>query len=175
MLHYQKEELPMQYEVPNLVLIPQDKSMACWFASARMLIEWRRNTLQMSEINLLDPTQVPQYMHMYLSNDGIPWALIRQFARDLGLVSLPLMSPTSETILHWLYNYGPIWVDGSNVSGDGHVVVVGGIAMNPNRILILDPAPLNVGKRRWHPMSHLASILRDGANPDRNQFMLRLP
>jgi len=122
-----------------------------------------------------DPTQVPVYTQMHYNNDGLPFSLVQQYAKDLGLFPLPLMSPTPETILRWLRAYGPIWVAGHRKSGDGHVVVIGGISFNPDQILILDPAPTNVGTRGWHPMSHLASILRVGADPGIDQLMLRLP
>jgi Papain-like cysteine protease AvrRpt2 len=166
----------MRYEVPNLQLIRQDQTMACWFASAQMLIQWRRNQRRMSEANLPSPDQVPLYMRMYVNNNGIPWAQIRQFAQDLGLVNLPLMTPTPQTILNWLRIYGPLWADGTKFAAGGsygHVVVIGGISINPDQILILDPE--HGGKREWHPLTHLASILSDGANPNRNQFLLRLP
>src|SRR5438105_160207 len=132
----------MQYEVPNLTLIPQDKTLSCWYASAQMLLQWRRNSRQMTEASLSDPSEVPEYIRMHAANDAIPWVQIRQFARDLGLVPLPLMSPTSQTILDWLRRYGPIWADGVKFTARGsygHVVVIGGIATDPDRILILDP------------------------------------
>lgn len=166
----------MRYEVPNLNLIPQQKSMACWFASAQMLIQWRRNDQLMCEAGLPAPDQVPQYMEMHIDNDGIPWANIRQFAQDLGLVSLPLISPHPETLMAWLRTYGPIWADGTkftNTNSYGHVVVIGGMSINPGEILILDPE--HGGSRTWHPLTHLSNILSDGANPNRNQFLLRLP
>jgi len=166
----------MRYEVPNLTLIPQDTTMACWFASAQMLIQWRRNQRQMTEGNLADPGEVPKYMRMHVNNDGIPWAQIRQFALDLGLVCLPLVSPTPQTMLTWLQDFGPLWADGTKVSGGrsyGHVVVIGGISIVPDQILILDPE--HGGRRDWLPMTYLGSTLSDGANPDRNQFLLRLP
>jgi hypothetical protein len=128
----------------------------------------------MTEANLPDPTQVPAYVQLYHNNNVLPWVMIRQFAKELGLVTLPLMSPTPEAILHWLRTYGPIWMGGAKLRY-GHVVVIGGISFNPDQILILDPEPMNVGTRRWHPMSRLASILRVGTDPGIDQLMLRLP
>jgi hypothetical protein len=169
----------MIYEVPSLQLIPQDRSMACWYASAQMVIQWRRTRTLLCEIKHPDPSEVPSYMQMHVNNDGIPWASIRKFARDLGLVPLPLMSPTSEALLGWLRLYGPIWADGMKFithagreQAYGHVVVIGGISTSPDRILIFDPE--HGGSRRWMPMTHLARILSDGANLNRNAFFLRL-
>ena len=170
----------MRYQVPNLRLIPQADSLSCWFASAQMLIEWRRQNTQSTEANLPDPSEVPRYKRMHENNDAIPWAIIRQFARDLGLVPLPLMSPTPQLIASWLRDHGPIWADGMKyvTSGGttqsyGHVVVIGGISTSPDEILILDPE--HGGNRAWRPLGHLASVLSDGANPNRNAFLLRLP
>lgn len=171
----------MRYEVPGLRLIPQDQTLSCWYASAQMVIAWRREHRRMTEGGIVDPSEVPQYIQMRASNDAIPWAMIRQFARDLGLVPLPLMSPTPETLRGWLRQYGPIWADGMKyvASSDGttasygHVVVIGGISTSPDEILVLDPE--HGGNRAWEPMTHLASILSDGANTDRNAFLLRLP
>lgn len=168
------------YEVLNLTLIPQDKTLSCWYASAQMLIQWRRNARQRTEARLLDPSESPQWMQRYVANDIIPWAQIRQFAQDLGLVPLPLVSPSPRALLGWLQQYGPIWADGTKfvTAGGreisyGHVVVIGGISLNPDRILIFDPE--HGGSRTWYPLTHLGSMLSDGANPDRNQFLLRLP
>jgi len=166
----------MIYEAPNLKLIPQDKTMACWYASAQVLIQWRRSQRRMTEANLPSPDQVPSHLRMYLSNNGIPWAQIRRFAQDLGLVNLPLISPTPQTLLNWLRTYGPLWADGTKFTSTGsygHVVVIGGISLNPDKILILDPE--HGGKREWRPLTHLADMLSDGANTNRSQFLLRLP
>jgi hypothetical protein len=90
------------------------------------------------------------------------------------------MSPTPQTLLRWVQNFGPIWADGmkfvsrnGSTISYGHVVVIGGVGTNPDEILILDPE--HGGSRRWLPMTHLASILSDGANPNRDTFLLRLP
>jgi len=153
----------MRYEVPNLQLIPQDNSLACWYASAQMVIQWRRNQRQMTESGLRDPSEDPTSVAMHRRSDAIPWAHIRHFARDLGLVPLPLMSPTRETLLGWVRQYGPLWADGMKFTTSsgravsyGHVVVIGGVGIDPDEILILDPE--HGGSRTWHSLTHLASI-----------------
>jgi hypothetical protein len=175
-----KEEGRMRYEVPNLRLIPQDNDLACWYASAQMVIQWRRETRKMTEARLLDPSEEPQSIRMHANRDAIPWAQIRRFAQDLGLVPLPLMSPTTQALLDWVRRYGPIWADGmkyvaqgGRIVSYGHVVVIGGVGTNPDELLVLDPE--HGGSRTWRPMGHLASMLSDGANTNRNAFLLRLP
>jgi hypothetical protein len=175
-----EDPIAMRYEVPNLQLIVQDKTLSCWYASAQMLILWRREATQSTEMALPDPSELPSYIRMHANNDAIPWATIRQFAQDLGLVPLPLVSPTPQLVASWLREHGPIWADGTKfvvsngvTNSYGHVVVIGGISTDPDRILILDPE--NGGSRTWEPLDHLASMLSDGANPNRNAFLLRLP
>ena len=34
------------YMVSGMTLIPQQKNMACWYASAQMVITWARNAAQ---------------------------------------------------------------------------------------------------------------------------------
>jgi hypothetical protein len=172
----------MRYEVPNVKLIPQSQTLSCWYASAQMVIQWRRQKVLMTEANLVDPGELPQYIAMVKHNDAIPWATIRRFAQDLGLVPLPLVSPSEELLASWLRLFGPLWADGmkyvtnnGTTQSYGHVVVIAGISSSPdpNEILILDPE--NGGGRGWEPISRLVSILSDGANPNRNAFLLRLP
>ena len=73
----------MVYEVPNLQLIAQDKSMACWYASAQMVIQWRRSRTLQCEVKHPDPSEVPAYMRMYVNNDGIPWVCLRFRSRSV--------------------------------------------------------------------------------------------
>ena len=67
--------------------------------------------------------------------------------------------------------------------GDGTVIVapdttLGEVAAKLVHLLawkgkIFDPE--HGGSRTWRPLTHLASILSDGANTNRNCFLLRLP
>ena len=43
------------YEVPNRTLIPQAKTMSCWYASARMLLKWKMDKHQQSFAHLIPP------------------------------------------------------------------------------------------------------------------------
>ena len=45
----------MAYLVQNMTLIPQALKMSCWYASARMLIQWKQESTQSSIAGLIDP------------------------------------------------------------------------------------------------------------------------
>lgn len=173
----------MSYQISGIRLIPQDRDNACWYASAQMVVQWRRNSTLMTEAGLLDPSEEPESVRLHRANNVIPWVQIRRFAQDIGLRPLPLMTPTEETLESWMRSYGPIWTDGVPVSesgavvGTGHVVVIAGIDrdVRPSRILIYDPWPPNHGNKSWRPISHLAGILSDSANRGRDTFFLRCP
>lgn len=70
----------MNYVVPRMSLIPQDKTMSCWYASGLMLIHWRRNHFQMSEAAHPDPAQVKKWSKLYDDNPGISNEQVMSFA-----------------------------------------------------------------------------------------------
>lgn len=132
----------MNYTVPNMKLIPQDKTMSCWYASGMMVIEWRRRKTRMTELAHPDPSQVAKWQKLYKDNTGITNAKIMSFARDLGLKAVPPMSPTVAAIENWLRTYGPLWVNGKR-----HITVIAGIRDTgaETEALVFDPA--NSAKR----------------------------
>ena len=170
------------YIVQNMTLIPQDQTNACWFAATQMVVQWRRNKTQSTEMGLRDPSEVPAAVTAHRANNGLLWASMRRYAQMIGLKPLPLVSPSPELIASWLQWYGPIWTDGvpvdavGNISGTGHVVVISGIRnrYSSTEIQIHDPWPPNRGNVSWRPISHLAGILSDGANLNRDTFFLRI-
>ena len=50
-----------EYLVSGVPLIPQSQNMACWYASAQMVIRWRREMTKSTESSIVDPS------------DSIPW------------------------------------------------------------------------------------------------------
>jgi len=125
------------YVVPSPLHIAQDKTMSCWFASAQMLIQWKRQRTNMTDARHPDPSESPKWSKLYADNTGINNGKIREFARDMGLVLVPPMSPTPEAILGWLRVFGPLWVNGV-----AHITVIAGIRgpRNNTEVLVLDPA-----------------------------------
>ncbi len=43
------------YEVRGVTLLPQQLENSCWYASARMLIQWKMDKFRMSFANLVPP------------------------------------------------------------------------------------------------------------------------
>jgi len=127
----------MLYTVASMKLIPQAKNMSCWYASGMLVIDWRRNSKQMTQLDHPDPSQVEEWQKLYNDNTGISNAKIMDFARDLGLRAVPPMSPTSEAIANWLRSYGPLWVNGKL-----HITVIAGIrdSGKETEVLVYDPA-----------------------------------
>jgi hypothetical protein len=132
----------MAYIVTGMTLIPQTVTEGCWYASAKMLIAWRRGHLQMTEASMRDPSEDPASAALYASNSGIENPQILPMAKRLGLESIPPMSPTEGAIESWLRKYGPLWVNGKT-----HIVVISGI--NGNNLQIYNPAPVGSGGIQW--------------------------
>lgn len=134
----------MTYSIANVPLIPQTQDKACWYASAQMLIEWRRMRTQMCEIAHPYPSQVPLLEATFAANHGLPFGRTIELAKDLGLTPVPPMTPTPVTLESLLRANGPLWFAGLFPSG--HAVVITGITAG--HIQINDPWPPNVGQRR---------------------------
>lgn len=141
----------MAYEVISMKLIPQQKTWACWYASARMLINWRMEKSQMSFANLVPPELDEQCTKIRDANKGITNPQIITMAKRLGLVAVPPMSPTPQAIENWLVTYGPLWVNGKS-----HIVVIAGIKNvgKSYQLKVYDPAPVNVGKTDWRDLTN---------------------
>jgi ABC-type bacteriocin/lantibiotic exporter with double-glycine peptidase domain len=135
----------MRYEVEGMQLIPQTQTMSCWYASAQMLIQWRRHRRQMSEMGIVDPSEDPASAKLRDDNTGIVNPTILALAERLGLRPVPPMSPTPAAIKSWLQQYGPLWVNGKS-----HIVVLAGI--DGDQVKVYDPAPLNKGRIEWRSL-----------------------
>jgi hypothetical protein len=174
------------YEVPNMQLIPQDRTNACWYASALMVLEWSRSGELMSHPadSLIDPATHPGIAAIHRGNNGLLWSAMKRIALRLGMREMPLASPSANEIERWFRTYGPVWTDGVPVDnsgravGSGHVVVLAGIrpsalAGESLELKIYDPWPPNVGNLSWRPGSHLSTIIAGVAsNPNRNVCFL---
>jgi nucleoid-associated protein YgaU len=136
----------MAYLVPNMTLIPQAKTMSCWYASAQMLIQWRRNTTQSCEMGIVDPSEDPIIAKMRDHDNGISNPALVHMAKKLGLQAVPPMSPTEGALESWLMTYGPLWVNGKT-----HIVVIAGI--RPGEVFVYDPSPVNVGSTGWRSLA----------------------
>lgn len=146
----------MNVIIPDVPLIPQDQTMACWYASAQMVIRWRRGRTRMTEIAHPDPSEVPALVATHAANDGLPFAQTLMLAKQLGLRPMPPMTPTPDTLSSMLSWTGPLWFAGLFPSG--HVVVITGITSTG--IYINDPWPPTVGARRTLAFDKFGSIIQ---------------
>ena len=162
----------MKYTVPNMKLIPQDKTMSCWYASAMMVIMWRRNRKKMTEAAHPDPSQVTEWQKLYDDNTGITNERVLKYAKDLGLVAVPPMSPTIEALTDWLKVYGPLWVNGNR-----HITVIAGVKSvgNETKVLVFDPAKPTKFLGEWRDFSkwyiNNTHSGRDASNAVRTVFL----
>lgn len=127
----------MTYEVPGLKLITQDMENSCWYASAQMLLNWRDNRRGGLISHRVDDATI----EIYRKNDGLFNEQILPFAKRLGLVAIPPMSPSVAALTRWLQTYGPLWTNGIS-----HIVVIGGIrgggdGYDGYELKVFDPAP----------------------------------
>lgn len=125
----------INYSVPNMQLVVQDQNMACWYASAMMLIQWREWNTPGSRCYALDSDTI----NLYKANNGIQNPQIIPLAKRLGFVSVPPMSPTIDALHSWLKSYGPLWTNGKR-----HIVVIAGVRGSDRtgyEVLVYDPWP----------------------------------
>jgi hypothetical protein len=141
----------MSYIVQGMTLIPQTKTMSCWYASAQMLINWKMEQRQQSMSGLIPPELDAECAKIRDNNSGIANPAIVKMAKRLGLAAIPPMTPTTDTLEGWLKQYGPLWVNGKT-----HIVVIAGISYTPtlgHQLLVYDPSPVNVGKIEWRSLT----------------------
>jgi hypothetical protein len=143
----------MKYVVPNVPLIAQSKNMACWYASAQMLVQWRRNKTMSTERGITDPSEDPVSVKKWAANGGIDDNFILTLVKDLGLEAVPPLCPTSAAIESWLRNYGPLWVNGTS-----HITVIAGVDTANDQVYVNDPWPVNQGKQEWRGMDWLMGM-----------------
>lgn len=132
------------YIVSGLKLIPQSKDRACWYASAQMLIQWKRGQQQMTLMDYNDPSEVKMTADWEVANGGITNPEIVKLAKALGLKAMPFITPTAQYLNHIIRTYGPLWTNGR-----AHIFVIGGIDLDREQFLIYDPWPVGFGKIEW--------------------------
>jgi ABC-type bacteriocin/lantibiotic exporter with double-glycine peptidase domain len=137
------------YKVPGIHLIPQKKNMACWYASAQMLIQWKRHRINATLANHPDPSQ-SSVTHLWeVGNSGVTNPQIVELAQILGLRIIPPMTPTLGYIRKLLETYGPLWTTGKT-----HIIVIGGVDEHNAKLLIFDPWPPHKGRIEWRRFTH---------------------
>lgn len=135
--------------VPNVTLLPQDKSNGCWYFSAKMMSKWAKDN---NKTAIKDPefvTDPPANLwQLYDWNSGYAISTSKQLAPRLGLTALPKEKRGFKEF-KTLLSKGPIWAAGAKggATGSYHVTVIAGVA--DTGLYLFDPLPLNVGKKIW--------------------------
>lgn len=124
------------YEVPGMQLISQTKNMACWYASAQMLIQWKRSMTQSTLMNHPDPSELTETVKWEVLNKGITNPQVVKLALALGLEQVPPLTPTPGYLLRLMQTYGPLWTNGTS-----HIVVIAGIDEDNELLKVYDPWP----------------------------------
>src|SRR4051794_24566099 len=111
-----------EYTVQGLRLVPQSPQMACWYAAAQMLVQWRRNRFRPLSIPLPDAAADPTGARLAAMDQGLHELDLVEQAKRLGLSRVPQMDLAPDTLAWMLQTYGPLWVLGRT-----HPLVIGGV------------------------------------------------
>lgn len=148
--------------VPNLTLIPQDKTNACWYFCSRMMSKWAAAN---GKTKILDPSTSSlnegrmKLQDLYTGDHGLARSTSKELGDKLGgLKSLTREKRGFEEFKKLIAN-GPIWAAGAigGATGAFHVVVIGGVA--DTGLLFFDPLPMNVGQRVWRTWDYVDKFL----------------
>jgi hypothetical protein len=157
------------YIVPGMVLIPQQDTMACWYASAQMLVQWKRSMAQATLQNNPDPSELGETVSWEVSNTGVVNPQIIRLAQLLGLRRVPPCSVTIDYLLTLLMSNGPLWTNGKS-----HITVIAGADEEKKLIYVYDPWPPHVGRIEWRPFSSYVgggNAARDTASDAQATFL----
>ncbi len=136
------------FVVPGMQLIPQRNNTSCWYASAMMLIKWKRSRARVTVVEHPDPSQTPQTVAWEVAANGLTNPNVLRMAGLLGLRAVSPMSPTLQAVQQWLMRYGPLWTNGKT-----HIVVIAGVNVGRGTVLVYDPWPPHTGKIQWRSYS----------------------
>lgn len=135
--------------VPNVTLLPQDKSNGCWYFSAKMMYKWSQDS---KKGKIIDPQTVKDdrvnLFNLYDSNSGYSQSTCIELAPKLGMKALPKIKRDFAAFKKLIAD-GPIWAAGAKggFTGSYHVVVIAGVA--DTGLLCYDPLPMKVGQKIW--------------------------
>jgi hypothetical protein len=142
------------YDVP---LIPQNTSLTCWWAAARMIVDYHRQQRQQSTIAGGAVGQPNETAIIDARNQSLQPARVEDFARIANLRTTSL-SPTPPALVGLLRSYGPLWYAGvvngyRGFTGGGHAVVITGCLISPAgaEVAINDPWQPGQGARLYDP------------------------
>lgn len=149
----------------NVQLRPQQSDQTCWYAAAKMIIEFHRSRKMQCTVVGGEIGQPQVDIAVARENIGLSISMVSQFASKYGFKTA-WICPTGDGVLDLLEKGGPLWYGGvwtknSSYSG-GHAVVITGGTISRIKGCILDinnPWPPNKGAREQWPYARFFSTL----------------
>lgn len=139
----------MYLQVP---LIPQDKTNACWLASAAMMKSWKDGKIySLPETAAKLNSGAFLFSKIYQENQGLPFSYNVQLFQSLGIRQLPPASYQLSYIISILKRspIAAIIMNRSSLAISHFVVIVGysgGDSVDTTKFKINDPWPVGKGK-----------------------------
>lgn len=141
----------------DVSLIPQNTSDTCWWAAARMIVEFHRGRQRQTTIAGGAVGQPGETLNIESANRRLPFVRFEDFARIANL-SVTYLSPTARGLIQLLNQKGPLMYGGvvngyRGFYGSGHAVVITGCLINGSgaQVAINDPWQVGVGARLYEP------------------------
>lgn len=135
----------------NVPLIPQDSSLTCWYACARMIVRFHRDRVQATTLAGGEVGQPGVDAQMSRMNRALNPDLAVGVARAMNM-QMVWLSPTPGALENLLASHGPLWYGGNvrgyrDVQSGAHCVVLTGIRRDApgDEVLINDPWPSGMG------------------------------
>jgi len=145
----------MIFDVP---LIAQGSDETCWYAAARMIIEYYRQQKRQSTIRGGSIGMPEMNKRVFSNNQPINSASVAQFASTYGF-STRYICPSPAGLRSILNECGPLWYGGHWTGKNaGHVVVITGCAVKgitESTVYLNDPLPVGVGTKTYQEFSSL--------------------
>jgi hypothetical protein len=149
--------------IKNVPLIPQRSDGTCWYASLRMLAEWRKATKGgMGE--MIDPQEHTDCKNMADRNAGWPPENVGLLASWVKAKPRTDIKLDLKSLATALTASGPIWAGGLKTWGTAphnHVVVIFGVA--DTGVLVNDPEPVGIGREDWKTWDSFGKFIKDGS------------
>ncbi len=143
----------------NVPLIPQNTTHTCWWAAARMIVEFHRNRVRQSTIAGGAVGQPTETATLDRVNQGLNPSRVADFARLANLRTTSI-SPTPEGLVELLTRVGPLWYGGvvhgyRGYTGSAHAVVITGCVITGSdaEVMINDPWSPGQGARIYEPFN----------------------
>jgi hypothetical protein len=143
----------------NVPKIAQQYDGTCWFASMRMLAEWRKKE-KGGLGDMVDPATHKDCKDMAENNRGWPPSIAGVLAGWIKAKKRSDIKMEFDSLSKALTTDGPIWAAGLKrwgTAAHNHVVVIFGVA--DTGVLVNDPEPVGVGLESWKTWAQIRQYI----------------